>query len=249
MTSPYAELRARSAFSFLEGATTPEELAEAAAALGYDALALGDRDGVYGAPRFYQAARQYGVRAMVGAELSLDDASFGLRSEAAETTRLYVLVPDRERYKNLCRLITASKLRIIGHDRQGDPKYPAKGESRVTLDDLQQFGNGMVCLAGSKTSPLARSLTQGQDPRRLCERLATIFGGGNLYVDLQRHLDPDEERLNHKLVALAKVCRIPLVATNGPCFLGGAPVGGRTGLQPVNGAHAGNLFHPQSGER
>src|SRR5216683_1392186 len=127
---PYVELRARSAFSFLEGATTPEELAEAAATLGYDTIALGDRDGVYGAPRFYQAARQCSVRAMVGAELSLDDASFGLKVDrleacrTAEPARLYVLVPDRERYKNLCRLITASKLRIIGHDQGGSPKYP-----------------------------------------------------------------------------------------------------------------------------
>jgi len=66
MISAYVELRACSAFSFLEGAAAPEELAESAAVLGYDAIALGDRDGVYGAPRFYQAARQSGLRALVG---------------------------------------------------------------------------------------------------------------------------------------------------------------------------------------
>jgi error-prone DNA polymerase len=228
MASPYVELRARSAFSFLEGATAPEELAESAAALGYDAIALGDRDGMYGAPRFYQAARQYGLRPMVGAELTLDDASFGDRQETAtEPARLYVLVPDRERYQNLCRLITASKLRIIGRNTGGSPKYPAKGDGRVSLDDLERFGHGMIALAGSATSPLAHLLARREDPRRLCERLEKIFGPGNLYIDLQRHLDPGEERLNRKLAALAETCRIPLVVTNGACFTSAK------GFQPI----------------
>ena len=99
---PYIELRTRSAFSFLEGAALPEDLVARAAELGYPALALGDRDGLYGAPRFYHAAVKAGLKAIVGAELTLEDES-----------RLYVLVPDRERYKNLCRMITASKLRPV----------------------------------------------------------------------------------------------------------------------------------------
>jgi DNA polymerase III alpha subunit len=100
MTSGYVELRARSAFSFLEGATTPEDLVLRAAELGYGAIALSDRDGLYGAPRFHQAATNVGIKPMVGAELTLDDDA-----------RLYVLVPDRSRYRNLCRMITDSKLR------------------------------------------------------------------------------------------------------------------------------------------
>src|SRR6516225_6934936 len=101
MASPYVELRARSAFSFLEGATAPEELAESAARLGYDAIALGDRDGVYGAPRFHQAARQTGLRALVGAELTLDNTHFGGEQRTkVEPPRMYVLAPDRERYTN-----------------------------------------------------------------------------------------------------------------------------------------------------
>src|SRR5262252_1860310 len=134
--SPYIELRARSAFSFLEGAAQPEDLVERAAELGYPALALGDRDGLYGAPRFYHAAAQAGLKAIVGAELTLDDES-----------RLYLLVPGREAYQNLCRLITASKLRVIhppvaGRKTSVSP-YPAKGEGRVTLDDLERFGTGL----------------------------------------------------------------------------------------------------------
>ena len=221
MTPPYVELRARSAFSFLEGATAPEDLVECAAGLGYDAIALGDRDGLYGAPRFYQSAVTAGLKAIVGAELTLDDESLGL-ANSPTPSRLYVLVPDRQRYKNLCRMITASKLRTISAYPDGLPKYPAKGESRVTLDDLERFGAGMICLGGGALSPLARMLVRGEDPRALCDCLHAIFGRSNFYLDLQRHLDPGEERLNRKLIALAEACRVPLVATNDVCFTLGA---------------------------
>src|SRR5207245_6573694 len=98
MSSDYIELRARSAFSFLEGATTPEDLAIRAAELGYNALALGDRDGLYGAPRFYLAAKSAGLRQIVDAELTLDDNS-----------RLYVQVPYCASYNKLCLLKFSSK--------------------------------------------------------------------------------------------------------------------------------------------
>ena len=106
--------------------------------------------------------------------------------------RLYVLVPDRERYRNLCRMITASKMRPLNpvEIEQGRaPKYPAKGESRITLDDLERYGAGLICLAGGARSPLALALTRGDDPRALCDRLGAIFGRGNFYIDLGRHLD------------------------------------------------------------
>ena len=214
----YIELRARSAFSFLEGSTAPEDLAERAAELGYPALALGDRDGLYGHPRFHQGAKSAGLRPLVAADLTLDDES-----------RLYVIVPDRERYKNLCRMLTASKLRVLRElpSASGDgvptahPVYPAKGESRVTLDDLERFGAGLICLAGGSLSPLSRALVRGEDPTALAERLKSIFGARNLFVDLQRHLDPAEERLNRKLAAFAAGCRIPLTVTNDVCH-GGA---------------------------
>ncbi|HEV2171078.1 MAG TPA: PHP domain-containing protein, partial [Candidatus Binatus sp.] len=215
MHSDYIELRARSAFSFLEGASTPEDLAARAAELGYRAMALGDRDGLYGAPRFYLAAKSDGIRQIVGAELTLDDDS-----------RLYVLVPDRKRYQNLCRMITDSKMRVLNPGalaRDGPPAapvYPAKGESRITLDELERYGRGLRCLAGGVMSPLSRKLVRGDDPRDLCDRLSGIFGAGNLYIDLQRHLDAGEERLNRKLAALAAVTRVPIVATNDVCHAG-----------------------------
>ena len=215
MNSDYIELRARSAFSFLEGATTPEDLAARAAELGYGAMALGDRDGLYGAPRFYQAAKSAGIRQIVGAELTLDDNS-----------RLCVLAPDRERYQNLCRMITDAKMRVLNPGalaRDGSaalPAYPAKGESRITLDDLERYGRGLICLAGGAMSPLSRMLVRGEDPGDLSRRLGGIFGAGNLYIDLQRHLDAGEERLNRKLAALAGAARIPVVATNDVCHGG-----------------------------
>src|SRR5260370_27236370 len=218
MNSDYVELRARSAFSFLEGATTPEDLAIRAAELGYSALALGDRDGLYGAPRFYLAAKSAGLRQIVGAELTLDANS-----------RLYVLVPDRERYKTLCRMITDSKMRILNPGalaRDGSfavPVYPAKGESRITLDELERYGSGLICLAGGVMSPLSRMLIRGEDPRVLCDRLRGIFGPANLYIDLQRHLDAGEERLNRKLGSLAAAMKIPIVATNDLCHAGAHP--------------------------
>ena len=134
-----------------------------------------------------------------------------------------MLVPDRERYRNLCRMITASKMRPLNpveieHGRA--PKYPAKGESRITLDDLERYGAGLICLAGGARSPLALALTRGNDPRALCDRLGTIFGRGNFYIDLGRHLDPAEERLNRRLAALAAACGVPLVATNDACHIG-----------------------------
>jgi error-prone DNA polymerase len=260
----YIELRTRSAFSFLEGSALPEDLVERAAELGYPALAMGDRDGLYGAPRFYHGAERAGVRAIVGAELTLDLSSTGAPSDHDPgrdpgDQRLYVLVPDRERYRNLCRMITASKLRplnpvaveaIVVEQGRAAPATPGtrrsrqaapaaafrngrsgasgavsrelvkKGASRITLDDLERYGEGLICLAGGARSPLALALTRGDDPRALCERLGAIFGRGNLYVDLGRHLDPAEERLNRRLAALAAACGVPLVATNDVCHTG-----------------------------
>ena len=215
MNSDYIELRARSAFSFLEGATTPEDLAARAAELGYRAMALGDRDGLYGAPRFYAAAKSAGIRQIVGAELTLDDDS-----------RLYVLAPDRKCYQNLCRMITDSKMRVLNPGalaRDGSaaaPVYPAKGESRITLDELERYGRGLIGLGGGVMSPLSRKLVRGEDPVELSRRLSGIFGAGNFYIDLQRHLDAGEERLNRKLAALADATRIPIVATNDVCHGG-----------------------------
>jgi error-prone DNA polymerase len=105
-TEGYVELRCRSAFSFLDGASLPEDLIAAAAAGGADALALTDRDGVYGAPRFFAAARAAHVRPIVGADVTLADG----------TPPLLLLVEDRTGYRNLCKLLTAARAGLGKHD-------------------------------------------------------------------------------------------------------------------------------------
>src|SRR5688500_13570976 len=135
----YVELHASSAFSFLDGASLPEALIERAASLGYPALALLDRDGVYGAPRFHLAAKKAGIKAIVGAELTiaLDPAAPGPSGATAprlsdpRVFMLPVLIESQQGYKNLCRLISRMKL--------GAPK----GEGALTLGDLDGHVAGL----------------------------------------------------------------------------------------------------------
>jgi error-prone DNA polymerase len=122
MTDAYVELRARSGFSFLESGCVPEELAGACAQFGMPAMALVDRNGVYGAPRFHMAAKKAKVRAHIGSEISCTNGqSYPLLAET------------REGYQNLCRLVTRMKLRA------------RKGEGAATLDDLAEFARGLIC--------------------------------------------------------------------------------------------------------
>jgi error-prone DNA polymerase len=188
----YAELHARSAFSFLQAASLPEALVERAAHLGMEAVALLDRDGVYGAPRFYRAARKLGLRPHVGAELTTEH---GVVS---------VLVESRAGYQNLCRLVTAMKLRA------------KKGEGRTTLAEIGEHAGGLVALTGGSEGPLAHALEDGFDAAlRAAERLRETFGAGNVYAELQRHFDRDEEARNQAAMEIAARLRLPLLATNG----------------------------------
>src|SRR5689334_4088876 len=119
----YVELHARSAFSFLEGACVPEELAGACAEFNMPAMAIMDRNGVYGAPRFHMAAKKAGVRALVGSEITCTNG------------RSYpLLVESREGYRNLCRLVTRMKMRA------------KKGEGAATLDELAEYARGLICM-------------------------------------------------------------------------------------------------------
>lgn len=204
----YIELHASSAFSFLRGASLPETLVDRAAALGYPALALLDRDGVYGLPRFHQAARAAGLRAIAGAELTIGldtHTPAGGRATSPpwarpdrRTWHLPVLVESQEGWRNLCRLITRMKLRA------------PKGEGALALDDLEGMTAGLVALAGR---PLLLADRYGVGG--LLDRLIGLFGRGSVYVELQRHLRRDQEDDNEALVCLADAFRVPLVATGG----------------------------------
>jgi error-prone DNA polymerase len=222
----YVELHACSAFSFLRGASLPEDLAAQAAELGIGAVALLDRDGLYGAPRFHAAAKQAGLRAHIGAEVSGSDG------------RVYpLLAASRAGYQNLCRLITRMKLRapkgVLKKSLASRPgaqaeclchkkpkalpasvartsvcaglfQHPPKGEGAATLEELAEHAAGLVCLAH-------------EPDRRRLEWLAAAFGRENVYLELQRHLNRAEEARNQALVELASSMQLPLLATNGVC--------------------------------
>ena len=191
----YAELHARSAFSFLRGSSSPEHLAFTAAELGFPALALCDRDGVFGAPRFYAAVKEAGIRPLVGSELTLEDGVI-----------LPVLVQSRQGYQNLCRLISRAKLRS------------PKNESRVFWNELPEFSEGLICLTGDEEGPLRQAIAAGdflKAEQRLTE-LQTIFA--HLFIEIQRHSVRDEQWCNQQLIALAERHRIKLLATNGVLY-------------------------------
>ena len=218
---PYAELHAASAFSFLDGASLPEDLVERAAALELPAVALVDANGVYAAPRFHQAAKQAGIKALVGAEVALEDEPSLFQKRAR-------LRPPRPG----ARARSPTRLEPRGSTpRPGSPCSPptrpatatsagsltaaargrAKGEARVSWDLLAEHAAGLHCLTGGDEGPLARELAEGGiDPaRRLLERLGHLFPG-RLHVELQRHRLREEEHRNQALVDLARRLRLPL---------------------------------------
>ncbi len=233
---PYAELHAASAFSFLEGASLPEDLVQRAAELELPAVALVDRNGVYGAPRFYQAAKQAGIRALVGAEVVLaDDHPLAAGTAAAAATagrRPLGLVPEPRAALPALPALPADtaadpgRLTLLVESRAGyanlcrlltaAARDRPKGEARVDWDLLAAHAGGLRCLSGGDEGALARALTEDgpEAARRLAERLLAIFPG-RLHVELQRHRQRDEEHRNVALVDLARRLRLPLVATNG----------------------------------
>jgi len=228
---PYAELHTASAFSFLQGASLPEDVVQQAAELGLPAVALVDVNGVYGAPRFHQAAKQAGLKALVGAELVLEDepllppgrrGPLGIVPEPSppgplsrerergnpdlppDGARITVLAESAAGYRNLCRMLTTAAL--------GRPK----GHARVSWDLLAEHASGLRCLTGAEDGLVARELGVGglDTARRALERL-TVWFGGRVHVELQRHRLREEEHRNRALIDLARKLRLPLVATNG----------------------------------
>ena len=190
----YVELHARSACSFLRGASRPEELAHRAAHLEIPAMAICDRDGVYGSARHYAAANDNGTRAIVGAELTMDDGCV-----------VPLLVAERAGYRNLCHLITRAKLR------------GTKSDAPVRWDELAEFAGGLVALTGDEEGPVRRALARNDRAGAIesVRRLSAAFGEANVFIEIQRHLCRGEERENDALRDLASATRLPLLATNG----------------------------------
>jgi error-prone DNA polymerase len=241
---PYVELHGASAFSFLRGASLPEDLMERAAEVELPAVALVDVNGVYGAPRFYQAARQAGVRALVGAELVLSAEAFwgwgegtrGLREalRRAGKTGPLGLVPegglgdgDPGRLERLLQEDElAPRVTLLVESRAGYKNLcrllsaaaagRAKGEARASWELIAEHSAGLHCLTGGGEGPLARALRVGgvEAARKAMGRLAAIFPG-RLHVEVQRHRLREEEHRNRALIDVARGMRLPLVASNG----------------------------------
>ena len=257
----YIELHSRSAFSFLQGASLPEEMAVICAALEMPGMALLDRDGVYGAPRFHLAAQKAGIRAHIGAEITLQDGSV-----------LPLLVQNRAGYQNLCRLITRVKLRSPKHPkpkvatglqtrhgtgRNDRPHLKEPLPTAASYDDLAAYSEGLIALTGGSEGPLALALDNHNEPLprhskkrgvsggplpsgrgsdlgsnkssayalnngfdealARAQRLTNIFGKANVYAELQRHFQREQEARNQAVVEIARRLGLPLLATNGVC--------------------------------
>ena len=204
--TPYAELHCHSNFSFLDGASHPEELAEEAARLGLEALALTDHDGFYGVVRFAEAARAVGMPTVFGAELSLEVPRPQNGEADPEGAHLLVLARDPEGYARLA--ATLSTGHLTGREK-GKPDYSGVDWSRA-------HGGHWLVLTGCRKGPVRRALLEGGPAAAARElgRLVELFGAGNVAVELTDHGDPLDSARNDALVELAVRAGVEPVATN-----------------------------------
>jgi error-prone DNA polymerase len=232
----YIELHAASAFSFLQGASLPETLVERAAALGYPALALLDADGVYGAPRFHKAAKQAGLKAIIGAELTIGGSAACAGGSASVASRTRRDPPHTTQFEsgsvgqvprpssapgrgpvNTWRLpvlvASADGYRNLCRLVTRMKMRAAKGEGSLAIEEFDGFASGLIALAGRPVLDAHRYGVGG-----LLDRIVGLFGRANVCVELQRHLLRDEESDLVALTGLARAFRVPVVATNGVRF-------------------------------
>jgi error-prone DNA polymerase len=185
----FVELHCHSAYSFLDGASHPEELAARAAELGYEALALTDHDGVYGSLEFAHAAKAFGVRAITGAEVTLSDGS-----------HITLLVETPRGYANLCRLLTVAHAGT--RPKPTEPVPPSLDRHLFAAHN-----EGLICLSGCARDGLAV-----RNPNGAAE-LAAVFGRDRFFVELQRPYERGDARRNNKLRQLAETIGVQTVAT------------------------------------
>ena len=195
---PYVELHSHSAYSFLDGASLPVELAAVAVEQGYPAMALTDHDGLHGAMEFAQAAKPLGLRTITGAEVTLDDGS-----------HLTLLCETSNGYRNLCRLITRAHegTRV----RPAEPTPPM-----VSLEDVERYAEGLVCLSGcARDGALAARVERREHAAASAvgRRLLSAFGPDRFRVELQRPFARHDRRRNRLLAELAERLGVPCVAT------------------------------------
>ncbi|HEY1286259.1 MAG TPA: error-prone DNA polymerase [Solirubrobacterales bacterium] len=201
--APYIELHAHSAFSFLDGASTPLELASAAAELGYPALALTDHDGTWGSMEFAQVCQGLGLRAITGAELTVETAP-GRRAH------LTLLVESGAGYRNLCRLLTHA------HAHTRDNTARSAEQPWVPLERVEEHAGGLVCLSGCAGDGVLAGAWEAGEWRRgadLARRLLAAFGREGFRVELQRPYWRRDRARNRRLAGLAERLGVPCVAT------------------------------------
>jgi error-prone DNA polymerase len=185
----YVELHCHSAYSFLDGASHPEELAARAAELGYEALALTDHDGVSGSLEFAHAAKAFGVRPITGAEVTLSDGS-----------HVTLLVESPRGYANLCRLLTAAHAGT--RPKPTEPVPPALDRHLFAT-----YNDGLVCLSGCARNGLAVRSPNG------AAELVAVFGRDRFFVELQRPYERGDARRNNALRQLAETIGVQTVVT------------------------------------
>ncbi|HEX8840775.1 MAG TPA: DNA polymerase III subunit alpha [Sphingomicrobium sp.] len=202
MSQPYVPLRVLSSFTMLEGAMEPKTIAERAARLGFPAVALTDRNGLYGAMPFSDACIAKGVQPIIGAMLGVARPT-DIGGEAA-IDWLVLLAKDDQGYANLCKFVSTAHL-----DR------PIEQEPHVPFEKLEGLSEGLIALTAGAEGALARLLAEGQRDKAAAylERLGTLFPG-RLYIELIRRHDPVEEAAEEALVELAFSRDLPVVATN-----------------------------------
>jgi len=189
----YVELHCHSNFSLLDGASHPEDLIARARGLGMPALAITDHDGLYGAVRFYKAAKQAGVKPVIGAELTID-----------QKHHITLLAKNNRGYSNLCRLITRAQL---DH---------CKGKPSVDSSILDIYNDGIICLSGCRNGEVSSLLLDGkkEQAQATARKYLEIFGTDNFFIEIQNNLYPGDSGICRQLVELANNLGVRSVATN-----------------------------------
>src|SRR5258708_13705936 len=234
----YIELHSRSAFSFLEGSSLPESLIARCAELNMPAMALLDRDGVYGAPRFYMAAKRTGIAAHIGAEVNCDFLPRGhggtAKSKSSNKSSQSNRAPIKNTTKSDQKVFSVSpglrgefRLPLLASSRSGYQNLcrritkmklrAQKDEGAVFEEEFKEYSEGVICLTGGEDGPITQALKKSgiEAARRSVERLIHIFGRKNVYIELQRHFHRDQEVCNRAAIEIARSLRLPLLATNG----------------------------------
>ena len=207
MTQAYVPLRVFSSFTMLEGAMEPKTIAERAAKLGFPAVAVTDRNGLYGVMPFSDACIAKGVQPIVGTMLAVSrPAEIG--GEPA-IDWLVLLAKDPQGYDNLCKLVSAAHL-----DR------PVEQEPHVSLVSVEALSDGLIALTAGAEGALARLIAEGQQVKAeaYLDRLVALFPG-RLYIELSRRHDPVEDSAEGALIDLAYARDLPIVATNPAAYL------------------------------